>query len=489
MTQQFSAPYSAGFGNAQDGIIFAGQADQISQTRSFYQTMLSEYPDYMYMTNGILSDVVGSKSYIGTLMDTKNVFHTQQPSLITDVTVTTIDSGGTGSTAAIITIVPNTFGSTPLYTNYAVKEQVFQIARNQEYLYVEDTTLPPATGGSTHKLTVKAADGKAVVDILQDGDVLLPQTMVTDTTATFTKEGYITSWNRFGVEFQPIKTESGPLPIEAYNQKYEFAPDPSSTQRILAPKFTGQTIMRNLFNIATAVLTGSGETITTTAGSQLQLTMGLTTTTETLGLTGGFAVGGFQQSDWELVNEMMLVAGSGTVRKIYGGSGWINSTNQNITGMFNNGAIQYIAGPQWNQGDYNDLKVNNLGRYTIGSVNYELINASEWDHKGIYSPASANINGQYINSNAYWTNCFEIIPNERYTLQKGLSADPQRVDAPMFRILQTAQPNTMTGTNMLTNVIYQNPDNNSSMTYNMVIFQQVAAQLMLANKCFFGSAV
>ncbi|HRH34525.1 MAG TPA: hypothetical protein PKY12_05675 [Catalimonadaceae bacterium] len=490
MTQPFVGGPSANGLTPANRILLAGAADTLSQRRDFWPQILQEYPDEMYMTNGILSDVVGSKSYIGTGVDTLNVFHTQQPSLLTTVTVSAIDSGGTGSTAAIITIVPNTFGSTPLYTNYAVKEQVFQIERNQEYIYVESVDLPITTGASTHKITVRSTNGNAVVDVLQDGDVLLPQTMVTDQTAAFTKAGYVTSWSRFGVEFQPIKTETGSIPIGAYNQTYEFDTNPGGPgSRILAPKFTAQTMMRNLFNIATAALTGSGEQITTTAGETLQLTMGLTTCTETFGLSTGFGVGSFQQSDWNLTNDMLLIAGAGTDRKVYAGTGWLQSVNQNITSMFQNGAIQYIAGAQWNQGTYNDLKTNNLGRYTIGSSQYTFVNASEWDHKEIYSPATANATGQYVNSDAYWTNCFEIIPNKTYKLQKGLSADPNMVEAPMFRILQTRQPNTMNGVNTLTNVIYQDPANNDAMTYNMVIFQQIAAQLMLANKTLFGSAI
>ena len=104
MTQPFVGGPSANGLTPATRLTLAGAADTLSQRRDFWPQILQEYDDAMYMTNGILSDVVGSKSYIGTAVDTLNVFHTQQPSLLTTVTVAAIDSGGTGSLAAIITI-------------------------------------------------------------------------------------------------------------------------------------------------------------------------------------------------------------------------------------------------------------------------------------------------------------------------------------------------------------------------------------------------
>lgn len=485
MTTQFSGSPSAYGLTPATSTLLAGAADEVAQTRWFMEKMYSQYPDYTILMNGVYSDIVQGGGTVGLRTDTLNVFHQEQPSLLQSVVVNAIDSGGTGSTPAILTIEPDGPNNS-LYTNYAAPEQIFQIARNQQRLLVQAVTLPTDTGGSTHKITVSALNGQAVVDILNAGDILNPVTTGTTDDATFGTGGYVTSWMRYGIEWQDLKTESAPLGIADYYQKYEFNVSPDgSGPRILAPIFTSQTMMRNTFNIVGAALTGSGNYFTNASGALVQETMGLKTTTVTYGSSEDYAIGAFQQADWFDMQEQMDGTGAGQNLKVLAGPTWLQYTQANIEGMFVNGALQYISGPEWNQGTRSELKTNNLGRYNIGKWRYGLIEASEYRHKEMFSP----LNSDNVNSTAYWTNVFHVIPDGEYAIQKEMTNYTTRTDAPMFRILQTAQPNTMNGTSVLTNVFYQNPENLGQLKYRMIIFQKIAVQMILPIHTFFGGAI
>jgi len=460
-----------------DSAILSGFADTTSFTRSFWPKLLERYPDRQKIENGLMAHLVDNKGFVGVQMNTTQVFHAEEDSVLQSATVVSFTGGASANAFADITITAQTYGGTPLYTNLATEGQMFQINGNPSIsLRVSAVTLP--SGSATHVIRVYPPEGVQIdAELAASGDILLPQDSVYASGATF-PEGSTRGWNRYGVNFQYIMTSSSKIGKEGYNQTFEFTLSDGS--KVLAPKLMKDALLTDMMRVSVAICKGSGELMNTPSGT-VQTTTGVVTAAQVYGISEDYVAGAFQEQDFLASDDQLEAAGAGTEVDIFGGFAWLRSTQFNSLAAYQAGSIQFLSGEQYNAGTRAELK-KTLGCLVFGKFVHELNEASEWGHKFMYSPIDVVTGTQTAD---YWTNASLWIPRERIDVPRALTNTSYDVSAPMFRVLQLASPVTMGGPDVMNRVFYVNPVNVQKEQFFMTIAKDVAAQTMLAGKFLF----
>jgi hypothetical protein len=457
----------------------SGYADSFSFTREFWPKLRQAYNDKGLIDNGLMAYLVDNKAFIGTPVRTIEIYHAEEDSVLQSVSVISFTGGASAGASAVITITAQTFGSTPLYINYATVGQLFQIASNPlVQLRVTSVTLPAATGGTTHTITVEPASDVQIDTVLAANDILLPQDAVYASGDAF-PNGSTRAWNRYGVNWQYQMTATPEYGKEMYNQTFAFQVA-STGQTFLAPKLFNDCMIIDMIRTSAALLKGSGETI----GGDQQTT-GVITAAQVFGMTDDYAIGGFQLADWLSVGDQQEAAQVGTTSEVFAGANWIASSTQNNLALYTAGALQYLSASEYNRTANAEIK-RSLGVLTFNNFTYKINKATELSHKYAYSPIDSTTG---VQSQGYWPNVALFIPDEKIAVQKGLTNTSYEMEAPLFRVLQLMNPIDFGGPNVMNRVIPQGSAILGAEKFKVTLAKDFAAQSMLASKYYFAGAV
>lgn len=460
-----------------DAATLSGYADSFSFTREFWPKLRQAYNDKGLVDNGLMAYLVDNKAFIGTPVRTIEVYHAEEDSVLQSVSVVSFTGGASAGATAVLTITAQTFGSTPLYINYATVGQLFQIA-SQPLVQLRVTAVSLPDNSATHTITVDCADTVQIDTVLSAGDILLPQDAVYASGDAF-PDGSTRAWNRYGVNWQYQMTATPTYGKELYNQTFSFQVA-STGQNYLAPKLFADGMIIDMMRTSAALLKGSGNTI----GGDQQTT-GVITAAQTFGMTDDYAIGGFQVADWYSVGDQQEAAQVGTTSEVFAGYNWIATSNLNNLSLYTAGALQYLSSADYNKTANAEIK-RSLGVLTFNNFTYKLNKATELSHKYEYSPIDS---GTGVQSAGYWPNVALFIPDEKVAIQKGLINSSYEVEAPLFRVLQLMSPAEYGGPNVMNRVIPQGPAILGAEKFKITIAKDFAAQSMLASKYYFAGAV
>lgn len=460
-----------------DAATLSGYADSFSFTREFWPKLRQAYNDKGIVENGLMAYLVDNKAFIGTPVRTIEIYHAEEDSVLQSMAVVSFTGGASAGATAVLTITPQTFGSTPLYINYATIGQLFQIASNPlVQLRVTAVSLP--SGSNAHTITVDCADDVQIDTVLAAGDVLLPQDAVYASGDNF-PEGSTRAWNRYGVNWQYQMTATPTYGKELYNQTFSFQVA-STGQNYLAPKLFADCMVIDMIRTSAALLKGSGETI----GGDQQTT-GVITAAQVFGMTDDYTIGGFQLADWLSVGDQQEAANVGTTSEVFAGANWIATSTQNNLSLYTAGALQYLSATEYNRTANAAIK-RSLGVLTFNNFTYKINKASELSHKYAYSPIDSTTG---VQSAGYWPNVALFLPDEKVAVQKGLINSSYDVEAPLFRVLQLMSPIDVGAPNVMNRVIPQGPAILGAEKFKITLAKDFAAQSMLASRYYFAGAV
>lgn len=464
-----------------DASNLSGYADSFSFTRQFWPKLKQAYNDRGLIDNGLMAYLVDNKAFIGTPVDTIEIYHAEEDSVLQSVSVVSVANGLTAGASAIITITADTFGATPLYVNYATVGQLFQIDSNPLIqLRVTAVSLPsgPPSSIPTHTITVEPAANVTITSVLSAGDILLPQDAVYASGDAF-PDGSTRAWNRYGVNWQYQMTSTPVYGKEAYNQTFSFQVA-STGQNYLAPKLFNDCMIIDMARTSSALLKGSGQTI----GGDQQTT-GVITAAQAFGMSDDYAIGGFQLADWLSVGDQQEAAQVGTTSEVFAGANWIASSTQNNLALYTAGALQYLSATEYNRTANAEIK-RSLGVLTFNNFTYKINKATELSHKYMYSPIDTATG---VQSQGYWPNVALFIPDEKVAVQKALTNTSYEIEAPLFRVLQLMSPAEFGGPKVMNRVIPRGPSNLGAEKFTTTLAKDFAAQSMLASKYYFAGAV
>jgi len=476
MEQQFNGGGAISPQSAAD-MTYSIFADTVALTRKFHREIMSRVPDANYLKDGLLEDLIAGGGLLGVASDTINVFHAEQDSVVSNVTVTTVPPSPPGSNTGTLTITPTTIGGK--YFNYATVGQIFSTNDVGVQMVVTKLEGPsPSTQNmnsntTPHVISVALASGKALATYVSANDVLRPLGSVRDANSLF-GTGSMRGWSRFGVEFQTMETVAGPLPTNAYNQTFEFTL--ANGQSIIAPRVLLDAYVQDDLKKMAAVLTGTGEAIVDNDGNSMQTTMGIFKTIQTFGLTADYAPGALQWNDFITINDQLRNRGAGTKRDLWLGAKVFDTIQNNFSSKFAYG-IRYFQ-----QADESARLGVGFAEFASSEATYTMKKLNELNHPKIFNP---NTGGTSLQNN-YYANCFAIVPDTKVKVQSGLSSRTQSVEAPMFRILQLEAPVTVGGPKVMKRVYNQAGAELGKENYKVTMRQDFAVQVMLAFKCFFG---
>lgn len=449
-------------------------ADTVALTRKFHREIMSRVPDANYLKDGLLEDLIAGGGLLGVASDTINVFHAEQDSVVSNITVTTVTPSAPGSNTGTLTITPTLIGAK--YFNYATVGQIFStndVGVQMVVTAVSGGTNTMSSGTTPHIITVALASGKALATYVTGGDVLRPLGSVRDANSLF-GTGSMRGWSRFGVEFQTMETVAGPLPTNAYNQTFEFTL--ANGQSIIAPRVLLDAYVQDDLKKMAAALTGTGEAIVDADGNTMQTTMGIFKTIQTFGLTADYAPGALQWNDFITINDQLRNRGAGTKRDLWLGAKVFDTIQNNFSSKFAYG-IRYFQ-----QADESARLGVGFAEFASSEATYTMKKLNELNHPKIFNP---NTGGTSLQNN-YYANCFAIVPDTKVKVQSGLTSRTQSVEAPMFRILQLEAPVTVGGPKVMKRVYNQAGAELGKENYKVTMRQDFAVQVMLAFKCFFG---
>jgi len=463
-----------------DAALLSGLADSVSFVRDFWPTLLDRYPDRQLIENGLMAHLVDNKAFIGVQTNTQSVFHAEQDSVLTTLTVTGITQSTTQGGTAILTVSSKAFGPTPDYYAYASVGQNFQIADNPGIILNVTAISYPSSTSNTFQITVQPAS-TVVLDtaVIQIGDTLLPQDGVNDPNGEFAN-GTVRGWARYGVNFQYMSTPSAVVGQDTYNQSFMFQLEGGQT--ILAPRIFADAMMTAMLKKSAAITRGKGESYGNAGG--YQTTTGFVSAAQAFGLTDDYVAGGVQMSDLEDIGIRLQNRGAGTELDLWGGYAFMQSIQRNALSPLTGGAVQYISG-EMNDGNGRPGLKKSLGHFILGKFKVNLNEASEWAHKAMYSP---DLGGTSL-TDGYWANAFCIIPKEQVAVPRELTNTSYTVTAPMFRVLQLKAPVTTGGTPVMNQIVKLDPAHFKAMRYQIVNNEYFAAQTMLASKLYFGGTI
>jgi hypothetical protein len=465
-----------------DASTLSGYADSFSFTRNFWPKLKQAYNDKGLVDNGLMAYLVDNKAFIGTPVDTIEIYHAEEDSVLQSMVVTSFTDGATANAAATLTIAPQTFGATPLYINYATVGQLFQIASNPlvqlRVTNVSTSGNTLASGTTPHVITVEPTLGVTIQSVLAAGDVLLPQDAVYASGDDF-PNGSTRAWNRYGVNWQYQMTSTPIYGKEAYNQTFSFQVA-STGQNYLAPKLFNDCMIIDMMRTSAALLKGSGQTV----GGDQQTT-GVITAAQAFGMSDDYAIGGFQLADWLSVGDQQEAALVGTTSEVFAGANWIASSTQNNLALYTAGALQYLSATEYNRTANAEIK-RSLGVLTFNNFTYKINKATELSHKYAYSPIDATTG---VQSQGYWPNVALFIPDEKVAVPKALVNSSYDVEAPMFRVLQLMSPAEFGGPKVMNRVIPRGPSNLGAEKFTTTLAKDFAAKSMLASKYYFAGAI
>lgn len=451
----------------------SGLADTVSQTRSFWPTLLSRYQDRQYIENGMIADLVDNAGFVGVPMGTANVFHAEQDSVLSTSTVVSVANGLTPGAQATITIQVVTVDGA--YFNYANVGQRFQVANNPGVTFTVDSTSFDESS-TVHTITVTPPPTVTLATSVSAGDTLLPIDAVQAEGSDF-PNGAVRGWARFGVNFQYMMTSSALMGPSAYSQNFEFTLADGRT--ILAPKNFADAVLTAYLRKSAAITIGKGVTY----GGK-STTTGLVTAAQTFGLTADYLAGGVQMDDFQNIFYKLQNRGAGSKLKVYGGYAFLQSFQKNAVSGLSNGAIQYISG-ELNQKDEATSLRQKFGKFNIGGFEVTLTEATEWRHKEMYTP---DLGGDSL-ATGYWANSFVVMPDEQVAVARELTQTSFTVTAPMFRVLQLQAPVEPGAAVTSSRVYARGGVNFGKENYQITHVEQFAAQTMMANKLYFGGTL
>jgi hypothetical protein len=464
---QFTGAVSPG-SNAADQT-FSIFADTVALTRKFHRQIMEQIPDANYLKDGLLEDLIAGGGLLGVASDTINVYHAEQDSVVSNITVETVTPGSPTNTATLdVTATSVSNGAETKYFNYATVGQIF--STNDPGVQVVVTAVSFPTGsGNNHTITVAAKTGVVLSNYISGGDILRPLGNVVGANSDF-GTGSMRGWSRFGVEFQTMETVAGPLPTNAYNQTFEFTL--ANGQNIIAPRVLLDAYVQDDLKKMAQVLTGTGEVL-----DGKQTTMGIFKTIQTFGLTADYAPGALQWNDFITINDQLRNRGAGTDRDLWMGAKVFDTIQNNFSSKFAYG-IRYFQ----NADEKARLGVG-FAEFASSEATYTMKKLNELNHPRIFSTSGASTSQL---QNNYYANCFMVVPNTKVKVQSGLQSRTQSVEAPMFRVLQLEAPVTVGGPKVMKRVYNQAGAELSKENYKVTMRQDFAVQVMLAFKCFFG---
>jgi len=469
-------PVGAGSGATPDiSQVLAGFADSTSQTRLFWPVLLDQYEDRALIENGFMADQVDNGGFVGVAVDTNNIYHTEQNSVLNTLTVVSVTGGASAGAELVATVTANVFddNGTNVYYNYGTVGKIFEGAVPSTQLIV--TAVDFDSTSATHTVTFSSTSTATLNTLVASGDVLKPQASAFAYGDSFPK-GSVRGWTRYGVSWQYQLTSSATINPASYNQSFEFK---FEGQTYLAAKIFSDAILTAFLETSAIATVSRGETLNGKGTTQ-----GYVSAAQTYGMGDSFAAGAMTFDDLYDISDQLDAAQSGYKIKWWGGANNINTLQRNNFNQLTNGAIQYISGEGIQNGQRNQIK-RSLGRFIVGVREIDLMNASEWSHKEMYSP----LNSDGVQTGAYWNNAFILIADEQVALQKGMSNTSFSVSAPMVRILQKESPQMIGGQKLKTRVYNVNPENLQKEEFYMTMGKDIAVQAMIANKLYFGTPV
>jgi len=470
-------PQGAGSGATADiSNVLAGFADSTSQTREFWPKLLNQYEDRALIENGFMADQVDNGGFVGVAVDTNNIFHTEQNSVLNTLTVVSVSGGASAGAELTVTVTANSFDDdgSAYYYNYGTIGKIFEGSIPSTQLIVSEA--PVFTpGSSTHTIKFKSTSTAVLNTLVQAGDVLKPQASAFAYGDNF-PGGSVRGWTRYGVSWQYQLTSSATVNPASYNQFFEFK---FEGQPYIAAKIFSDAILTSFLETSAIATVSQGLVLNGKATTQ-----GYVSAAQTFGIGDSFTAGAITFDDMYDIDDQLEAVQAGSKIKWWGGANNISTIQRNNFAQLTNGAVQYISGQDMKSADRQELK-KSLGRFIIGSREIALYKASEWSHKEMYSP----LNSDGVQTTAYWNNAFILIADEQVALQKGMTNTTFGVSAPMVRILQKESPQMIGGQRLKTRVYNVNPENLQKEEFYMTMGKDIAVQTMLAGKLYFGTPV
>jgi hypothetical protein len=458
---------------------FSAFADTVALTRKFHRQIMERIPDANYLKDGLLEDVIAGGGLLGVASDTVNVYHAEQESVVSNITVLDVTPTTTGSNTGTLLISGTdlTKGGVTQSFIYALVGQIFSTNDPGVQLIVTSVSTTPVSSTNDYNIGVALASGLALATYVADNDVLRPLGSSVSADSLF-GTGSVRGWSRFGVTFQTQETVAGPLPTNAYNQTFEFTM--GNGQNVLAPRVLLDAYVRDDLKKMAQVIAGTGETL-----NGLPTTMGIFKTIQTYGQTQEFTgagSGGLGWADFLEINDFLRNRGAGTERDLWMGAKVFDTIQQNFGTDFTL-QLRYVNA-DGNLGDAHTNLGVGFGQFASSEVTYTMKRMNELSHPRIFS--NAGDGALAASGDQYYANCFMILPSTKMKIQNGLTSRTQAVEAPMMRILQLEAPVTVGGPKVMKRVYNQAGAELGKENYKVTMRQDFALQMMLAYKCFFG---
>lgn len=457
---------------------YSAFADTVALTRKFHRQIMERIPDANYLKDGLLEDVIAGGGLLGVASDTVNVYHAEQESVVSNITVLDVTAGTPTSTGTLRidgSVITVSGGGSKAFI-YALVGQIFSTNDPGVQLIVTGVS-PTVVGTNDFDITVTVKSGLVLTDYVADNDVLRPLGSAVGANSDF-GTGSVRGWSRFGVTFQTQETVAGPLPTNAYNQTFEFTM--ANGQNVLAPRVLLDAYVRDDLKKMAQIIAGTGETL-----NGLPTTMGIFKTIQTYGQTSeysGAGAGGLSWADFLEINDWLRNRGAGTERDLWLGAKVFDTIQQNFGQEF---ALQLrYVNADGNLGDAHTNLGVGFGQFASSEVTYTMKRMNELSHPRIFS----NVGDAPLAASGtqYYSNCFMILPSTKMKIQSGLTSRTQAVEAPMMRILQLEAPVTVGGPKVMKRVYNQAGAELGKENYKVTMRQDFALQMMLAYKCFFG---
>lgn len=455
---------------------FSAFADTVALTRKFHRQIMERIPDANYLKDGLLEDVIAGGGLLGVASDTVNVYHAEQESVVSNITVLDVTPTGAGSNTGTLLIEGKdlTKGGVTQSFIYALVGQIFSTNDPGVQLIVTSVTTTPLAGTNDYNIGVALASGLALATYVADNDVLRPLGSAVSADSLF-GSGSVRGWSRFGVTFQTQETVAGPLPTNAYNQTFEFTM--ANGQNVLAPRVLLDAYVRDDLKKMAQIIAGTGETL-----NGLPTTMGIFKTIQTYGQTEDYATDDLDWAAFLEINDWLRNRGAGTERDLWLGAKVFDTIQQNFGTDFTL-QLRYVNA-DGNLGDAHTNLGVGFGQFASSEVTYTMKRMNELSHPRIFS--NAGDAALASSGTQYYSNCFMILPSTKMKIQNGLTSRTQAVEAPMMRILQLEAPVTVGGPKVMKRVYNQAGAELGKENYKVTMRQDFALQMMLAYKCFFG---
>lgn len=463
-------------GSAAD-MTYSAFADTVALTRKFHRQIMERIPDANYLKDGLLEDMIAGGGLLGVASDTVNVYHAEQESVVSNITVLDVTPTGSGSNTGTLridgTVITSLAGGSKAFI-YALVGQIFSTNDPGVQLIVTGVSSTPV-GTNDFDITVALESTLALATYVADNDILRPLGSAVGANSDF-GTGSVRGWSRFGVTFQTQETVAGPLPTNAYNQTFEFTM--GNGQNVLAPRVLLDAYVRDDLKKMAQIIAGTGETL-----NGLPTTMGIFKTVQTYGQSGDWSHSTLNWDAFLEINDFLRNRGAGTDRDLWLGAKVFDTIQQNFGTDFSL-ALRYVNA-DGNLGDAHTNLGVGFAQFASSEVTYTMKRLNEVSHPRIFSNAGTSPSAGTL-ADQYYANCFLIVPSTKMKIQSGLTSRTQAVEAPMMRLLQLEAPVTVGGPKVMKRVYNQAGAELDRENYRVTMRQDFALQMMLAYKCYFG---